>query len=79
MKGLAAGTVASLLVTAAWSAATAVTMGPPAPVHLSARHPLASYAALASAPTGNGLELFAVIAVIYAACLFWAARRRREA
>ena len=76
MKGLAAGTVVALLVTTAWSAATAVTMGPPAPVHLSVRHPLASYMALAAAPTGNGPELFAAIAVIYAVCLFLAARRR---
>jgi hypothetical protein len=31
--------------------------------------------ALAAAPTGNGLALFAVVAVIYAVCLFTALRR----
>ena len=39
-------------------------------------HPVASYLALAAAPTGNAAELFAVVAVIYAVCLFTAAMRR---
>ena len=46
--------------------------------HLSARHPLASYRALADAPFGNGLELFALVAFIYFACFLaaglWHAR-----
>ena len=39
---------------------------------LSARRPLASYRALAGAPFGNGLELFALTAVIYFACFLMA-------
>ena len=49
--------------------------------HLSARHPLASYMALAAAPTGNGWELFAVVALIFAACILvsgWRHARRGE-
>ena len=60
----------------AWSVLAAATMGPAPPLHLSWHHPVASYLALAAAPTGNGAELFAVVAVIYALCLFTAARRR---
>jgi hypothetical protein len=52
-------------------------MGPVPPLHLSVHHPVASYLALASAPTGNGLELFAVVAFIYAMCLFLAGWRRQ--
>ena len=79
MGALAAGTVLSVVVTGAWAVMAEATTGPlPAP-HLSWHHPVASYLALASAPTGNGLELFAVIAVIYALCLFTAARRRARA
>ena len=37
-------------------------MGPLPALHLSWHHPLASYLALAAAPTGNGRELFAVVA-----------------
>ena len=78
-RGLAAGTVLSVVVTGAWSVMAEATTGPlPAP-HLSWHHPAASYLALAAAPTGNGAELFAVIAVIYALCLFRAARRRARA
>ena len=47
---------------------------------LSIRQPLASYRALADAPTGNGLELFALVAFIYFACFLMVglrhARRR---
>ena len=48
--------------------------------HLSARHPLASYRALADAPFGNGAELFALVAFIYFACFLvagWRNARRR--
>lgn len=48
--------------------------------HLSARQPLASYRALADAPFGNGLELFALTAVIFFACFLvagWRQGRRR--
>ena len=44
--------------------------------HLSPRHLVASYMALADAPFGNGLELFALVAVIFAACFLVAGRRR---
>jgi len=71
-----AGTVVSLIVVGAWSVAGAATMGPAAAMHLSVHHPVASYLALAAAPTGNGLELFAVVAFIYALCLFCAGWRR---
>ena len=71
-----AGTVVSVIVVGAWSLLADATMGPVPPLHLSMHHPLASYLALASAPTGNGLELFAVVAFIYAACLLVAGWRR---
>ena len=77
MKGaLAAGSVLSLIVAGIWSVSTAATMGPMPPLHLSVHHLAASYLALANAPTGNGLELFAVVAAIFTLCLFVAARRR---
>ena len=41
---------------------------PGRPLHLG-RNLLSDYAQLAAAPTGNGAELFAVVAFIYAACL----------
>ena len=73
-RGLVAGTVLSLLMVGAWSVIGAATLGPgPAAASDAWHHPLASYLALASAPTGNGLELFAVVAFIYAMCLFWRA------
>lgn len=40
--------------------------------HLSARHLLASYRALADAPFGNGAELFALVAFIFFACFLMA-------
>ena len=80
MKGaLAAGTALSMVVTGAWSLTAAATMGPAPALHLSWRHPAASYLALAAAPAGNDAELFTVIAVIYAVCLFTAARWRARA
>ena len=75
-RGLVAGTVVSLIVVGFGRSAAAATMGPVPPLHLSVHHPVASYLALAAAPTGNAAELFAVVAVIYAVCLFPAAMRR---
>jgi len=75
-RGLAAGTVVSLLVVGAWSLLAAATTGPVPRLHLSWHHPLASYAALASAPTGIGWELFAVLSVIYTLCLLVAGWRK---
>ena len=76
-RGLVAGTVVSLIVAGFWSAAA---IGPVPPLHLSVRHPAASYLALASAPTGNGWALFAVLSVIYMLALLVAGWRkaRRE-
>jgi len=80
MKALAAGTVLSLLVVGLWSVIGAAAPGPVPQLHLNWRHhPLASYLALAAAPTGNAAELFATVAFIYAVCLFWAGRRRARA
>ena len=72
---LAAGTALSVAVTAAWAWAASLTIGPAAPLHLG-RNPLSDYAQLAAAPTGNGRELFAVIAAIYALCLLVSGWRR---
>ena len=77
-RGLITGTLLSLIVVGFWSAAAAA-IGPVPPLHLSMHRPVASSLALAAAPTGNGAELFAVVAVIYAVCLFRAARRRARA
>ena len=65
MRPLIAGTVLSL------GAVALVAREMPGRVpfpHLSPRHLAASYMALADAPFGNGLELFALVAVIFAAC-----------
>jgi hypothetical protein len=75
---LIAGTVLSLAVTAAWAWLPALTIGPAGPLHLTWRHPAASYVALAAAPVGNGWELFAVVAFIYAACLLVSGWRQRR-
>jgi hypothetical protein len=72
VRTLAAGKVLSL-------AAVAVIVGnDPGPAvfpRLSARHPMASYRALADAPFGNGAELFAVVAFVFAVCIFVAGWR----
>ena len=72
VRTLATGTVLSL---AAVAAIASQDPGPAAFPRLSARHPLASYRALADAPTGNGLELFALVAFIFAVCIFVAGWR----
>jgi hypothetical protein len=79
MKGaLVTGTVLSLAVTSAWAWMSALSIGPAGPLDLTLHHPAASYIALAAAPTGNGWELFAVVAFIYFACLLVAGWRRRR-
>ena len=75
-RGLVAGTVVSLTVAGYWPAAAAAVIGPVPPLHLPVHHLVASCLALAAAPAGNAAELFAAVAVIYAVCLFTAARRR---
>ena len=47
----------------------------PGPLDLTWRHPAASYVTLAAAPAGNGWELLAVVALIYAVYIFVAAWR----
>jgi hypothetical protein len=75
---LITGTVLSAAVVSAWSWTASLTIGPAAPLHLTRDLP-SDYAQLASAPTGNGAELFAVVAFIFAACLLvsgWLRARR---
>lgn len=72
---LAAGTVVSAAVSAAWSYMATLTVGLAAPVHLDRDLP-ADYVRLAGAPTGNGWALFAVTAVIYALCFLVSGLRR---
>jgi hypothetical protein len=72
---LVTGTILSLAVTAAWAWMSALAIGPAGPLHLTWRHPAASYVLLVAAPVGNGWELFAVVASIYAACFLVAGRR----
>ena len=72
---LAAGTVLSPAVVSAWSYIASLAIGPAGPLH-PGRNLLSDYAQLAAAPTGNGAELFAVVAFIYAVCIFVAGWRR---
>ena len=71
-----AGTVVSLSVTGAWSILAAAAIGPAPALHLDWHHPVASYLALAAAPTGNGWALFAVLSVIYMLALLVAGWRK---
>ena len=73
---LITGTALSLAAVSAWSWSAALTEGPAAPPHLG-RDLLSGYAQLAAAPTGNGAELFTVVAAIYALCLLASGWRRR--
>jgi hypothetical protein len=78
IRTLAVGTILSL---AAVAAIASQDPGPVAFPRLSVRDPLASYRALADAPFGNGLELFALVAFIYAGCILiasWRHERRQE-
>ena len=75
---LAAGTVLSLIAVAAIASQDPGSVASP---RMSVRRPLASYRALADAPFGNGLELFALVAFIYFACIFvagWRHARRPD-
>ena len=72
IRTLAAGTVLSL---AAVAVIASQDPGRAAFPRMSARDPLASYRALADAPFGNGVELFALVAFIFAVCIFVAGRR----
>ena len=76
LRPFAVGTVLSLGAVAAMARLDPGSVSFP---HLSARHLAASYMALAAAPFGNGLELFALVAVVFAACFlvagWWHERR----
>ena len=74
---LITGTVLSAAVVSAWLWMASLTIGPAGPLHLG-RDLLSDYAQLADGPTGNGWELFAVVAVIYALCLLVSGWRRRR-
>ena len=74
---LITGTVLSAAVVSAWSYIASLAIGPAAPLHLTRDLP-PDYAQLASAPTGNGWELFAVVAAIYALCLLVSGWRRHR-
>jgi hypothetical protein len=73
---LVSGTVLSLAAVSAWSCTANLTIGPAAPLHLTRNLP-ADYAALAGAATGNGIALFAVVAVIYTLCFLVSGLRAR--
>ncbi len=75
---LVTGTVVSVAVTSAWAWTASVAIGPAPPLHLS-RDLVSDYAQLAAAPAGNGWELFAVVASIYAACPLASGWRRHRA
>ncbi len=78
VRTLATGTVLSL---AAVAAIASQDPGPASFPRLPAGHPLASYRALAGAPTGNGLEPSGLVAFIFAACIFvagWRHARRSD-
>jgi hypothetical protein len=74
---LATGTALSAAVTSAWAWAASLAAGPAEPMHLGPNL-LTDYAQLASAPTGNGWDLFAVMAVIYTTCLLVSGWRRHR-
>jgi hypothetical protein len=74
-RALAAETVISLLASAAWSYTAVLTMaGPPPALHLTGNLP-ADYAQAAGTAAGSGPALFAVTAMIYAACFAIAGRQ----
>jgi hypothetical protein len=75
---LISGTVLSLAVVSAWSYTATLTIGVPPVLHLTLRDLPGDYAQLAAAPTGNGWELFAAVAAIYALCLLVSGLRARR-
>jgi hypothetical protein len=70
---LAAGTALNL---AAVSGLACLDPGPVPFPHLSVRHPLVSYMALAAAPLGSAWELAVLVTVVFAACFLVAGWRR---
>jgi hypothetical protein len=76
-RAVTAGTVLSVTAVSAWSYLEVFTAGPSPVLHLT-RHPWADYRQLASAPTGNGLVLFAVTAGVFTACFMVTGLRARR-
>lgn len=70
-----AGTILSL---AAGGILTYLNQSQESPPVLSWDHPLASYAALADVPLGNGLELYTMISGIFFLCFLVMGRERRR-
>lgn len=77
-RAFTAGTVLAVAVTAAMAYTAVLTTAGPAPFPHLAGGPWADYWQVAGAATGSGPVLFAVTAVIYAACFAVAACRRRR-
>jgi hypothetical protein len=77
---LAAGTVTSVAVAAAWSYTATLTIGTPADPRLTGNLP-GDYAQLAAAATGSSpWALFGAVAVTYALCLLasgWGHQRKQ--
>jgi hypothetical protein len=73
---LISGTVLSLAAVTAWSYSANLAVGPPGPLDLT-RNWLADYFELAGAATGNGIALYAMVAVIYTLCFLVAGLRAR--
>ena len=63
----ACGTVLSIAAVSVWAWTANLSIGPASPLHLSRDLP-SDYGQLAAGPTGNAVALFAVVALIYAAC-----------
>ncbi len=77
-SALAAGTAASLAVTAVWSFTATLTISSPPVLYLTRDLP-GDYMQLAGAATGSSpAVLFAVVAVVYAACFLSSGLRARR-
>jgi hypothetical protein len=77
LRAFTAGTVITIVVTALWAWSTTVTAGGPVPaLHLTRSGLLGDYGQLAGTVTGSVPAMFAVDALIYAACFTVAGLRR---
>ena len=74
--GMAAGTVTTIVATVLWAYSTTLTSaGPPQVPHLTG-NPVGDYLQMAGTVTGSAPLMFAVDALIYAACFTIAGLRR---
>ena len=76
LRALIAGTVITVAVSALWAWSTALTSAGPVHVPHLTRSPLADYGQLAGTVTGSVPAMFAVDALIFAACFIIAGRGR---